>query len=336
MNSRLVFQRVLPQASSVRYISKYFRKTKPQVYSEFLESAINPKAKKLDAEERVDPKTGTVTTYSNWSHEVELFAFAHRVGYDPQQLPSLLEAVTAKGYEPIEVTEEVIEHQSQQSNGTLAVLGRSITLMFVREFLYFTYPNLPGESMLQVDLALTGSESLAKVCERLGLADIILTRPLGLDEKRTPLEAQDILSNALLAVVGAVYFDQGAEEARKFVHNFILPQLTLNQVRDIVRLKKPKGTLTTMLKQQSRGPAESRLLRESGRLTHFPTFVVGIFSDQKIIGQGVGTSLDRAEKEAMNAAIVSHIMKETKTPNFPPLAETEKEDESDFIEVTNH
>ena len=331
MNSRLVIRRVLPQLSSVRHVSKYFRKTKPQVYSEFLDSAIDPpKAKKLDAEERVDPKTGTVTAYSNWSHKVELFSFAHRVGYDPQQLPSLLEAVTAKGYEPSEVTEQ----QSQSSNGTLAVLGKSVTLLFVREFLYFTYPNLPGESILQVDLALTGSKSLAKVCECLGLADVILTRPVDIDEKRTPLEAQDILSNALLAVVGAVYFDQGAEEARKFVHNFILPQLTQNQVRDIVRLKKPKEMLTNMLKQQNRGPAESRLLRESGRLTHFPTFVVGIFSDQKIVGQGVGTSLDRAEKEAMNTAIVSHIMKETKNPNFPPLAE--KEDEADFVEATNH
>jgi len=328
MNSRLVFQCVLPRTSSVRHISKYFRKTKPQVYSEFLESVIEPpKAKKQDAEERVDPKTGAVTTYSNWNHKVELFAFAHRIGYGPQQLPSLSEAVTAKGYELPGVTEK-------QSNGTLAVLGRSATLMFVREFLYFTYPNLPGESMLQVDLALTKSESLAKVCEHLGLADIVLTRPLGLDEKRTVLEAQDILSNALLAVVGAVYVDQGAEEARKFVHNFILPQLTQNQVRDIVRLKRPKATLRAMLKQQNRGPAESRLLRESGRLTHFPTYVVGIFSDQKIVGQGVGSSLMRAEDEAMNAAIVSYIMKEIKNPQFPSLVE--EEEETDSTQATNH
>ena len=319
MSLCLVSRRFVPSVAFVRQISEDFRKRKPQVYKEYLESLINPpveKGKKYDDPDRVDPRTGILTSYYNWNHDVELSAFAHRIGYSPQKLPSLLQAVTAWGYHPLEISED-------KCNDRLSVIGRSVVLMFVREFLYFTYPNMPDESMLKVDLALAGSDSLAKVCERLGLADIVLTRPVGPEEKRNKLEAEDILSDALAAVVGAVYFDQGAHAARKFVRNFILPQLSQNEINDVVRLENPKELLEFMLKQQNRGPPESRLLKESGRLTHFPTFVVGIFSDKKIIGEGVGTSLNRAEKEAMNAAIMSHITREIKNPHLPSFDTTE-------------
>ena len=311
---------LLLSVTFVRQISESFKKRKPQVYEEYLESLINPpveKGKKYDDPDRVDPRKGILTSYYNWNHDVELSAFAHRIGYSPQKLPSLLQAVTAWRYQPLEISED-------NCNDRLSAIGRSVVLMSVREFLYFTYPNMPDESMLKVDLALTGSDSLAKVCDRLGLADIILTRPVGPEEKRSNLEAEDILSDALTAVAGAVYFDQGAHAARKFVHNFILPQLSQNEIKDVVRLENPKELLEFMLKHQNRGPPEARLLKESGRLTHFPTFVVGIFSDKKIVGEGVGTSLNRAEKEAMNAAVISHITREIKNPCFPSYDITNK------------
>ena len=325
MNLCVISRRIAPSAVFVRQISEHFGKRKPQVYKEYLESVINPpveKGKKYDDPDRVDPRTGVLTSYYNWNHDIELSAFAHRIGYSPQKLPSLLQAVTASGYQPLEASEE-------KCNDRLSVIGRSVVLMFVREFLYFTYPNMPDESMLKVDLALASSESLAKVCENLGLADIILTRPIGPEEKRTKLEAEDILSDALTAVVGAVYFDRGPCAARKFVHNFILPQLSQNEINDAVRLENPRELLEFMLKQQNRGPLESRLLKESGRLTHFPTFVVGIFSDKKIVGEGAGTSLNRAEKEAMNAAVMTHIMREIKEPCFPSFDVTLEGDKVD-------
>lgn len=313
MSLCLFSRRIVPSVAFLRQISEDFGKRRPQVYKEYLESIINPpveKGKKYDDPDRVDPRTGVLTSYYNWNHDIELSAFAHRIGYSPQKLPSLSQAVTAWGYQPLEISND-------KCNDRLSAIGRSMVLVFIREFLYFTYPNMPDESMLKVDLALASPESLAKVCERLGLADIILTRPTGPDEKRTKLEAEAILSDALSAVVGAVYFDQGASAARKFVHNFILPQLNQNEINDVVRLENPKELLEFMLKHQNRGPPESRLLKESGRLTHFPTFVVGIFSDKKVVGEGVGTSLNRAEKEAMNAAVMSHIMREVKQPHFP-------------------
>ena len=319
MSLCFISRRIVPSVAFVRQISEHFGKRKPQVYKEYLESLINPpveKGKKYDDPDRVDPRTGILTSYYNWNHDVELSAFAHRIGYSPQKLPSLLQAVTARGYQPLEISKD-------KCNDRLSVIGRSVVLMFVREFLYFTYPNMPDESMLKVDLALASSESLAMVCERLGLADIILTQPVGPEDKRHKLEAEDILSDALAAVVGTVYFDQGAHAARKFVHNFILPQLSQNEINDVVRLENPKELLELMLKQQNKGLPESRLLKESGRLTHFPTFVVGIFSDKKIIGEGVGTSLNRAEKEAMNAAIMSHITREIKNPHLPCFDTTE-------------
>ena len=324
MSFSLIPRRIFPSVAFVRQISEGFKKHKPQVYEEYLDSLINPpveKGKKYDDPDRVDPRTGILTSYYNWNHDVELSAFSHRIGYSPQKLPSLLRAVTAWRYQPLEISED-------NCNGRLSVIGRSVVIMSVREFLYFTYPNMPDESMLKVDLALTGSESLAKVCDRLGLADIILTRPVRPEEKRSSLEAEDILSDALTAVVGAIYFDQGALAARKFVRNFILPQLSQNEINDVVRLENPKELLEFMLKHQNRGPPEARLLKESGRLTHFPTFVVGIFSDKKIVGEGVGTSLNRAEKEAMNAAIMSHIMREIKNPRFPSYDTTNKVDKS--------
>ena len=57
----------------------------------------------------------------------------------------------------------------------------------------------------------------------------------------------------------------------------------------------------------------SRLLKETGRFTNSPVFVVGIYSGADEIGQGFGSSLKMAEFRAAEDAL--HRVYLTRTPN---------------------
>ena len=56
---------------------------------------------------------------------------------------------------------------------------------------------------------------------------------------------------------------------------------------------------------------------ETGRLTHFSSFVVGVCSGDKLLAEGCGISLKRVEKEATTAALIKHFQVEMSTISLP-------------------
>jgi len=68
-----------------------------------------------------------------------------------------------------------------------------------------------------------------------------------------------------------------------------------------------------MVKKYNREPPKSRLLKETGRYSNSPVFVVGIFSGPDQIGEGFGSSLKMAEFHAAEDALVRVYL--TQTPD---------------------
>ena len=79
-------------------------------------------------------------------------------------------------------------------------------------------------------------------------------------------------------------------------------------VRD--RFRHPKFVLQQLLQSRKMGPLTTRVVQESGRMTHHPTFLMGAFSGETMLGQGSGTSIRRAEAEACQDALAKHFAKE--------------------------
>lgn len=80
---------------------------------------------------------------------------------------------------------------------------------------------------------------------------------------------------------------QGAEKACAFIRDFILPQLIGEDIDEIYPITNAMEKLAKMLKEQGRGAPEPRLIDQLGQSTLVSCYLVGIYSDQKLLGKGI-------------------------------------------------
>ncbi|KAJ1907373.1 54S ribosomal protein L3 mitochondrial, partial [Tieghemiomyces parasiticus] len=117
------------------------------------------------------------------------------------------------------------------------------------------------------------------------------------------------------AIVGAIYEEQGADAAKRFVHAFLLSRAF--DLSTALKLDNPKILLTLLTRQKNLEHPVARLLKETGRLSNSPVFIVGMFSGVRKIGEGFGSSLKMAETRACKDALIRYYMKEIKDFELP-------------------
>lgn len=280
------------------------------VPSSSLEEKSSPQPHKAAARKgSVDLRTGGARR-SGWHYRTELTALVARLGFSKDGLPSLLEALTLKPF--LEAASSGRPDTDHMDNSRLSALGASALQLYLVEHLYCTFPRLRGGDVLSLCAALSNPTALTALAERLGVVELIRT-PHCL---YNPTQVR-VIGRALAAVVGAVYVDHSPAAARELVHQLVLAELAEKDAKELVCFQHPKLVLTELLKNENSPPPVTRLVRESGRLTHFPTFVVGVYSGDKCLGEGAGTSIKRAESEALTAALREHFLEEISTGPFP-------------------
>jgi large subunit ribosomal protein L44 len=259
----------------------------------------------------IDPLTGKKRVGSNWNYSSELSALAHRVGIDPVHLP-LLQVALRDGIEPDGSQLNSLEEQQYEEDGHLSVRGRSVMLHYVHEYLYFNYPKLKTAMLHDIREFLNSDPVVTNLASHLGITQLIQTTKILGDPSNA-----SVIRTAFYAVIGLLYENQGGKAARSFVHDFIISQLASNEVGELITLQQPRFILHAVLKSKGRRRPVSRLIKESGRATHFPSFVVGVYSGAELLGEGCGTSLKRAEREAMLAALRTHFQTELSNVILP-------------------
>jgi ribonuclease-3 len=105
------------------------------------------------------------------------------------------------------------------SNERLEFLGDAVLGLVVTDYLYRTYPDLPEGQLAQVRASVVNAEALAEVAEEIELGAGLL---LGKGEDASGgREKPSILSDAMEAVIGAVYIDGGWDAAAELVMNLL-------------------------------------------------------------------------------------------------------------------
>ena len=66
-------------------------------------------------------------------------------------------------------------------------------------------------------------------------------------------------------------------------------------VSGFVKMEEPKRVLAALMKKLDRPFPVTRLLKETGRLSTSPVFIVGVFSGPLKLGEGYGSSIKMAE-----------------------------------------
>ena len=264
----------------------------------------------IDKLKGMDPRTGEQRIGRNFNYKMELGGLAERLGHSTEDLPSLQTALVHRS--ALHMGEDGSSQTGHLHNGRLAVLGKSVLVHYLQEYLYYTYPNMEGNALWDIGNQICHPTMICNIADYLGISELILTRKTIADTGH-----RGIKYKAFTAVLGAVYNDKGPLAARKIVGEFIIPVLKTADLRELIKLQHPSFVLRAILKEKGKSPPKIRLLSETGRLSHFPSFVVGVYSQEQLLGEGSGTSLKRAEKEAMSIAVRNHFMKELKNISLP-------------------
>ena len=194
----------------------------------------------------------------------------------------------------------VNEHKDKKMeyNERLEFLGDAVLELVVTDFLYKTFPEQKEGVMTNWRSALVQGKHLAEIAIELNLG-VYLYLSRG-EEHSGGRKKNYILANTLEALIGAIYLDKGYETAHHFIHEFILKRL-----EDILAkgLHIDAKSRFQELSQDLLGiTPEYRVLKEEGP-DHNKSFTMGAYIGDELIGEGQGSSKQKAEQEAAQAAL---------------------------------
>jgi len=116
------------------------------------------------------------------------------------------------------------ENAGQLSNERLEFLGDAVLGLVVTDYLYRSYPDLPEGQLAQVRASVVNAEVLAEVAEEMAIGPALR---LGRGEDASGgREKPSILSDAMEAVIGAVYLDGGWDAAAELVMRLLGERIT--------------------------------------------------------------------------------------------------------------
>ncbi len=183
-------------------------------------------------------------------------------------------------------------------NERLEFLGDAVLELIVTEYLFERYGNPEGE-LTNWRAALVNAKMCATVANEIGLeAYLFLSHG---ESKDAGTKAREyILANAIEALIGAIYLDQGYDLTRQFVTRWVITKLP--EVLELGLWMDPKSRFQESAQEILGATPTYRVLKEEGP-DHDKQFVVGVYIDKEKIAEGGGTSKQEAQVDAAEHAL---------------------------------
>ncbi len=166
------------------------------------------------------------------------------------------------------------------NNERLEFLGDAVLELATSEYLYQNYPTMPEGEATRTRASIVCEQTLALCARDLGLGEWLL---LGKGEELTGGRDRDsITSDAMEALLGAIYLDGGFANAKEFVHHFIL-----NDIEHKKLFYDSKTILQEQIQSETEEPIHYELVKEEGP-DHNKRFTVNVVLGEKVLGSGSG------------------------------------------------
>jgi ribonuclease-3 len=208
------------------------------------------------------------------------------IGVKFKSISLLQQALTHRSY--------LNEHRDYKldHNERLEFLGDAVLELVITEYLYKNYRNSEGE-LTSWRAALVNGENLARISKNLGVEEFLLmSKGEAKDVGRARLY---LLANAMEAIIGAVYLDQGYKKTEEFILKNIAS--SLDEVLKNKSYMDPKSYFQEKSQDVEKITPIYKVLEEKGP-DHDKYFVVGVYLDNKLIAKGEGNSKQEAQREA--------------------------------------
>lgn len=184
-------------------------------------------------------------------------------------------------------------------NERLEFLGDAVLEIVVTEYLYHHYPDKPEGELTDWRASLVNSKMLAEVAANLELEEYLYLSKGEAKDKNTKAR-QFILANAVEAVIGAIYLDQGIRPAKKFILKEIVSHLT-NILKNQLYLD-PKSRFQEKSQELYSITPHYQIIDEIGP-DHDKKFTVGLYIKEELVATGMGTSKHEAQVDAAVAGL---------------------------------
>lgn len=213
-----------------------------------------------------------------------------RIGYQFQNFDLLCQSMMHSSY-----TNE--KHlKKYKCNERLEFLGDAVLELISSEFLYFEDETRPEGELTRTRASMVCEQALAFCAREIQLGEYLL---LGKGEEQTGgRQRESVTSDALEALIGAIYIDGGFASAKEFIHRFVLNDLEHKKL-----FYDSKTILQEIVQGNFKEEICYKLLKEEGP-DHNKSFYVEAQIGNVAYGQGKGRTKKAAEQEAAYQAIL--------------------------------
>lgn len=212
------------------------------------------------------------------------------VGYKFKDFQLLIMAMTHSSY----VNEKRINKLN--CNERLEFLGDAVLELVSSEFLYKTYPDVPEGELTKKRAGLVCESALAASAAQINLGEYLL---MGKGEEMTGGRTRDsITSDAVEALIGAIFLDGGIANAKEFIMKYVL-----NDIESKELFYDSKTILQEIVQGRKMGEPKYQLLEELGP-DHNKSFVIELIVGDRHFGPCTGHTKKAAEQATAYQAVL--------------------------------
>lgn len=210
--------------------------------------------------------------------------FQEVIGYEFKDESLLKQALTHSSY----ANEKHMKRLSD--NERLEFLGDAVLEAVSSEFLYLNYRKFPEGDLTRLRASMVCEPTLAFCTREIQLGEYVF---LGKGEDMTGgRQRKSVLSDAMEAVIGAIFLDGGFDCAKEFILKYIMTDIEHKRM-----FYDSKTILQEVCQGQFKQNVTYRLLSEEGP-DHAKVFTVEALVGDTALGQGSGNTKKSAEQEA--------------------------------------
>ncbi len=215
------------------------------------------------------------------SHLKEL---EERISYRFQDKELLSRALIHSSY----ANEHRLDHS--RCNERLEFLGDAVLEIVTSDFLYRKYEQLPEGDLTKIRASIVCEPTLAYCAGEIRLGEYLY---LGRGEDATGgRNRNSVVSDAMEALIGAIYLDGGFANAKEFIHHFVLNDIEHKQL-----FYDSKTILQEIVQSAQSEPLTYEVVKEEGP-DHNKSFEVRALLGEQEIGRGRGRTKKAAEQVA--------------------------------------
>lgn len=222
--------------------------------------------------------------------EISYLTLEENIGYHFSDSCLLLQALTHSSYA------NEMRMNKENNNERLEFLGDAVLELVTSEYLYREYKDFAEGDLTKLRASIVCEQTLSSCARDLNIGQFLL---LGKGEDASGGRIREsILSDALEAVIGAIFLDGGFTNAKEFIYDYVLLNIKNKEL-----FFDSKTILQEIIQNDNNNlKIRYKLLSENGP-DHNKTFTIAVYVGNDQVGCGSGRTKKAAEQEAASEAI---------------------------------